>query len=259
VSRAGVLAACLLLTGCVTPADAPAVAPTPGYLETGAIRSLAVAAGPPSPFSPSGLPPDASGTDRWWLAIAHAELRPPEAAQHFDCALGTRLAQTPRPALSRVMNRLLVDADRLTRLMAEGHPRPRPIQVIEGLKSCQRIDDAMRASPSWPAGGAVVGAAYGELLADLAPDKAVEVRRIGSEIGFSRAVCRMNWTADVVDGAAAGERLYARAAASTDFAADLEAARVELNAARAEGLIHPGCAAERRALAQAGRGATSDP
>ena len=35
--------------------------------------------------------------------IAHAELRPPEAAQHFDCILGTRLADKPRPALTRLM------------------------------------------------------------------------------------------------------------------------------------------------------------
>ena len=101
--------------------------------------------------------------------------------------------------------------------------------------------------------------AYGELFATLAPDRAVEVRRIGREIGLSRAVCRMNWTADVTDGAETGARLYAAAAATTDFAADLEAARAELAAARAEGLTHPGCAAERRALSQAGRGAVSAP
>ena len=33
------------------------------------------------------------------------------ALQHFDCALGTRLNERERPALTRLMNRLLVDAD----------------------------------------------------------------------------------------------------------------------------------------------------
>lgn len=253
------MAAFFLLGGCVTPAVVPDSGPTAGYLEAGTVRTLADAAEPPSPFSASDPLPDARGTDRWWLAIAHAELRPPEAAQHFDCALGTRLAGRPRPALTRIMNRLMVDADRLTRLMATTRMRPRPIRVIDGLEPCQRIDDAARDSGSWPAGGAVVGAAYGELFAALAPDRAGEVRRIGREIGLSRAVCRMNWTADVVDGAAAGRRLYAGAAATADFAGDLEAARTELAAARAEGLTHPGCAAERRALGQAGRGAASAP
>ena len=257
MSRLAVLAGCVLLGGCATPAGVPAIVALPGYLETAAVRSLADAAGSPTPYSPADLP--GPGTDRWWLAIAHAELRPPEAAQHFDCALGTRLAERPRPALTRVMNRLLVDADRLTRLMAEAHVRPRPIRVVEGLQPCQRTNDAVRDSPSWPAGGAVVGTAYGELFATLAPDRAGDVRRIGREIGLSRAVCRMNWTADVADGAEAGARLYAVAAATADFAADLEAARAELAAARAEGLTHPGCAAERRALSQAGRGAVSAP
>lgn len=259
MSRAAVLAGCVLLGGCATQGGVPAIVAPPGYLETEAVRVLANSAGSPSPFSPSDPLPDAPGADRWWLAIAHAELRPPEAAQHFDCALGTRLAERPRPALTRVMNRLLVDADRLTRLMAEAHVRPRPIRVVQGLQPCQRTNEAVRDSPSWPAGGAVAGTAYGELFATLAPDRAVEVRRIGREIGLSRAVCRMNWTADVTDGAETGARLYAAAAATTDFAADLEAARAELAAARAEGLTHPGCAAERRALSQAGRGAVSAP
>lgn len=259
MSRLAVLAGCVLLAGCATPAGVPATAAPAGYLEAAAVRALADSAGPPSPYSSSDLLPDAPGTDRWWLAIAHAELRPPEAAQHFDCALGTRLAEKPRPALTRVMNRLLVDADRLARLMAEAHVRPRPIRVVEGLEPCQRSNDAVRDSTSWPAGGAVLGTAYGELFATLAPDRAGDVRRIGREIGLSRAVCRMNWTADVTDGAAAGARLYAAAAATTDFAADLEAARSELAAARSEGLTHPGCAAERRALSQAGRGAVSAP
>jgi len=257
------MAAFFLLGGCVTPggvpASAPERAPTAGYLEAGTVRTLADAAEPPSPFSASDPLPVAQGTDRWWLAIAHAELRPPEAAQHFDCALGTRLGERPRPALTRIMNRLLVDADHLTRLMAATRMRPRPIRVIDGLEPCQRIDDATRDSGSWPAGGAVVGAAYAELFATLAPDRAGAVRRIGREIGLSRAVCRMNWMADVVDGTAAGHRLYAGAAASPDFAGDLEAARSELAAARAEGLTHPGCAAERLALGQAGRGAASAP
>ena len=42
--------------------------------------------------------------------------------------------------------------------------------------------------------------------------------------------------------------LFDLIAASDDFAGDLEAARIEVAAARAEGLTNPSCAAERRAL-----------
>lgn len=212
-----------------------------------------------TPWSAADPVPGDPGTDRWWLATAHAQLAAPEAAQHFDCAVGVRFAEKPRPAVTRLMNRLLVDADSLTRRLAAQAPRPRPIKAIPGLEPCQRVNAAIREAPSWPASGAIAGAAWGEMFAELAPDRAEAVRRTGREIGWSRAVCRMNWPADVADGAALGVQLYAAAAQSSTFAADLEAARAEVVAARTEGLTNPGCAAERLAFGQAGRGATSEP
>ena len=259
MTHGAALAACLLLGACAS-AGAPAPIPTaPGYLNAASIQSLADATPAPTPWDPAGPDPHPASMDRWWLATAHAELRPPEAAQHFDCVLGARLAGAPRPALTRLMNRLLTDADSLTRILAETAPRPRPIKAIAGLQPCVRVNDAVRDTSSWPAGAAVVGSAYGEMFAALAPDRSEAARRIGREIGLSRVVCRMNWPADVTDGAALGQRLYAVEAQSATFAADLEAARADVAAARAEGLSSPGCAAERRALGQAGRGATSEP
>lgn len=263
MSRGAAVAACVLLGACASARGSAPVEILEGYLEAPAIRALADAAPAPTPWSPSDLPAVQPGTDRWWMATAHAQLTAPDGAQHFDCVLGARFAQKPRPALTRLMNRLLIDADGLTRLLAERSPRPRPIKAVEGLQPCQRVNDAMRDGSSWPAGGAVAGAAYGEMFAALAPDRAADARRIGREIGLSRAVCRMNWPADVADGAALGQRLYAAEAGSPAFVADLETARAEVTAARAEGLTNPGCAAERRAFAQAGaqagRGAVSEP
>ena len=54
------------------------------------------------------------------------------------------------------------------------------------------------------------------------------------------------------DGVQIGRAVYEQAAATPDFAADLEAARAEVAVARAEGLTNPSCAAERRALGRAG-------
>jgi len=255
--RTAAVAALILLPGaCATSGGSgPAALTVSGYLDAGALDALSGAFAPSLTtltWTGDETPGAAPGSDRWWMATAQAELRPPEAAQHFDCVLGTRLAGAPRPALTRLMNRLLVDADSLTRRLAARHARARPIAVDPTLQPCQRVTDAMRDSPSWPANGAVAGAAYGEMFADLAPDRAEAARREGAEIGFSRIVCRMNWPSDVRDGASIGRTLYARAAAAPDFAADLEAARAEVAAARAEGLTNPSCAAERRALRQAG-------
>lgn len=256
IRRAAVLAAVALLAGCVTPEGASRLAETyHGYLSPEQLEPLADAAivgGRPAAQT-AWLPPVAPGSDRWWLATAHAELRAPWAAQHFDCALDTRLAERPRPALSRVMGRLTADVVALARQSLAGagaHRASRPFEAIEGVEPCERTTAASRAAPSSPATGAVLAGAYGEMFAALAPDAADAARRTAREIGWSRAVCRMNWPADVEAGLELGERLFEAAASQPGFATDLEAARAELAAARAEGLASPACAAERRALGQ---------
>lgn len=161
------------------------------------------------------------------------------------------------------MARFLADSQALTLEVSTRNPRLRPI-VDPDLRACQRVDKATRSSRNgYPAGGAVTGAAYGELFAALAPDRAEAARRMGAEIGLSRAICAVNWPSDVAAGQALGRALYQQAALDPDFAAELEAAREELTAARAEGLTSPACASERLALAQsrpyAGRGDASAP
>lgn len=252
--RHGALGALALIAGACTTLSraAPDPLPSSGYLDADALTTLA-GEFTPSPQTltlPFEFPGRAPGTDRWWLATAQAELRAPFAAQHFDCTLGTRLNERERPALTRLMNRLLVDSDALTRRLSAAWPRPRPIAVDPALEPCQRVTDAMRNSPSWPANGAVAGAAYGEMFAALAPDRGPALKGIGRLIGQSREVCRMNWRSDVADGERIGRALYARVAATPGFAADLEAARVEVEAARAEGLTNPSCTAERWATRQ---------
>ena len=248
---AAALAACTLVTACAGVTAPPPAGAPPGYLPPARMEALAVQAGgwrDRGDAAASGALRGLEDTDRWWMATLHVELRPPEAAQHFDCVLGTRLAERPRPALTRIMTRLLVDSASLSARLAAARPRPRPIAVDSSRRACQRVTEEQRSGGSWPAAGAVAGAAYGELFAALAPDQAEAARAMGREIGMSRAVCAMNWPSDVEDGLRLGQAVYEQAAASPDFHADLEAARTEVAAARAEGLGNPACAAERRAL-----------
>jgi acid phosphatase (class A) len=227
-----------------------------GYLDAEASAALGAGLAVPGPridASDRRLSDSLRGledTDRWWLATAQAEVRPPEAGQHFDCALGVRFMERPRPALTRLMARLLADSATLTQRLARGRSRPRPVALDPDRRPCQRLTAATRAGSAWPVGPAVAGAAYGELFATLAPDRATAVRRIGHEIAVSRAVCAMAWPSDVAAAEALGRAVYAAASATPGFAADLEAARAEIRAARAEHLTSPACAAERLALSQ---------
>jgi acid phosphatase (class A) len=258
VGGATLAVAALLLAGCLT---TPPPGPTPmaepvGYLPFTTVDGLAATVGPaPAPGSARDQADRADsdayrtleGGDRWLMATAHAELRPPLAAQQFDCALGGRMTVRPMPALTRLMTRLQVDTVAAGTLVRTRSDRPRPAAVDPQRRVCLRLTEAGRASPSWPSTAAAVGTAYGEMFADLAPDRAEAVRRIGREIGVSRAVCALDWPGDVAAGQSLGHSVYAAVAETPAFRHDLEAARAEVSLARtAAGPESPGCAAERR-------------
>lgn len=254
---------CILLLGACagTPAavtSSPPAVSNEGYLTADELSRLAQAIPPPPAVGSTvdladraaseALAP-LQGGDRWLLATAHAEVRPPIALQHFDCALNMRLAGQPTPALNRLMARLFHDADHVAETVKARALRPRPVADDAQREACQRLTDAARASPSYPSGTSAVATAYAEGFAALAPDRAPVVRRIGREIGVSRVICAMHYPSDVAAGEIVGQAVFQAAAATPAFAADLEAARAELSAVRATGLTNPGCAAESAALA----------
>lgn len=230
-----------------------------GYLTDAELARLAAAVPPaPAADSPTAQADRArsdayralEGSERWLLATAHAEIRPPVALAHFDCALGTRLGGAETPSLARLAARLFHDADAVAeRVKARAH-RPRPVGDDPARQPCQRVTEAGRASASYPSGTAAIATAYAETLAALAPDRAEAVRAIGHEIGRSRVICAMHYPSDVAAGEAAGRAVADALAGHPAYEADLAAARAELAAARAAGLTNPGCAAERSALAR---------
>ena len=112
------------------------------------------------------------------------------------------------------------------------------------------MDDDLRSSASHPSGHATVGALWGRVMAEVAPDQAEALTRIGDEIGVSRAVCALHYPSDVAAGQALGVALFEAMRETPAYQADLAAARTEVARARALGRLNPGCAAERAALEQ---------
>lgn len=249
----------LLVSACASaPLGTPAVAAVEaGYLSPGALGRLADAVPSPSADGSAEQVADRAlsdryrtleNSDRWLLATAHAELRPDQALQHFDCALGVRFTGATTPRLKALFEKLLHDANEAAELAKARAFRPRPVGVDPQRPSCQRVSEAGRASPSYPSGSAAVGAAYGAAMARIAPDQAVAANEIGHQIALSRVVCGMHYPADAAAGEAVGRAVFAQVAAMPAFRSDLTAAREELAAVRNSGLTNPGCAAERAAL-----------
>ena len=248
---AWVLAAACVIAG-------PAAAQDDAYLDRATIQALADTV-PPAPIEGSAqMLTDVAAserlraledTDRWRLATRHAELRPTLALSHFDCALGFRLDAGDAPRLVSIFERVLHDAEEAAELAKARAFRPRPVGADPERPACQVVSPAARNSASYPSGSATVGAAYGEVIAALAPDHAAEASRIGHEIGFSRLVCGMHYPSDVAEGERLGKATFQQIAATPAYQADAVVAREELGRARASGRTSPACAAERAALA----------
>lgn len=232
-----------------------------GYLDKDALKALSDHV-PAPPLS--GTPEEAAdraqsqslrqyeSTDRWLLATSHAEVRPPYALQHFDCALGVRFAPDQKPSLTpaaaRIFERLFEDAEVSSSFVKHRNFRARPVGDDADRIACQTVTAAGRASASYPSGSATVAAAYGEAVAAMSPEDAVAARRIGREIAISRAVCGMHYPQDVRTGITLGETVFEQASHSPAFQADLQQARIEIAALKANGKTSPACAAERLAL-----------
>jgi len=268
VLTAVLLAAPLVAACAVTPYGEPVGAPTTaapisepvlaGYLTDAQIKGLADGVPAPSADGSADQIADRAlsdryrpleGSDRWLLATAHAELSPELARQHFDCALGVRFTSVETPRLNAVLAKILHDANEAAEGAKARQFRPRPVGVDMTRPACTRISEAGRRSPSYPSGSASVGAAYGELMANVDPAHAAAAREIGHQIGVSRTVCAMHYPADVAAGEALGKAVFAEAAATPAFQAELDALRAELAEVRRTGLTNPGCVAERAALA----------
>lgn len=258
IGLASTLTACAGTPAALRPETARLGETVSGYLDAAAQeRLIAAVPAPPAPGSAADLDDKArsarmtalENADRWLLATAHAELRPPLALQHFNCALDVRLEAGAQPRLSRLMQRLFHDAETAAEAAKARAFRARPVGDDPARPSCQRLDDASRRSPSYPSGGSVVAVVYGEALAALDPERAAEVRRVAQAIGQSRLVCAMHYPSDVAAGEDLGRAVFAAASARPGFVADLAAARRELDAARARAVRAPGCASEALALA----------
>jgi len=228
-----------------------------GFLSTAAIQALADTVAQPPGAETSVARADVAesermraleDSDRWTLATRHADLRPAIAISHFDCALGVRLTPETTPALVALLDRVLVDANAAAELAKARTYRPRPVAVDAERRACQVVSPAGRASASYPSGSAAAGAAYGEVFAILAPDRAEAARETGQQIGLSRMVCAMHYRSDVEAGAALGRAVFDAERADARFDAMAAPARAELDRARASGLISSACAAERLAL-----------
>jgi acid phosphatase (class A) len=186
-------------------------------------------------------------TPRWSLAAKDADLTFPNATGVFSCALDMAVAEEATPHLNMLLRRVRTDASRANDKAKQHYKRRRPY-VAHGDASCtpreQHKDD------SYPSGHSSIGWAWALMLAEIAPDRASAILARGLAYGQSRVVCGVHWKSDVEAGRVVGASTVSRLHADPVFAAQLSAARKEIEAARSAGRKSPlDCATEAQALA----------
>jgi acid phosphatase (class A) len=107
----------------------------------------------------------------------------------------------------------------------------------------------LESNGAYPSGHSAIGWAWALILAEIVPESADRVLARGWEFGQSRVICNVHWQSDVTQGRTVGAIVVARMHGNTEFRADLEAARREIAAVRANGDVPDlDCAAEEAAL-----------
>ena len=129
--------------------------------------------------------------DRWRLAASDANLRFPEAAGAFSCALGTPVTEKDTPRLYRMLRRVMTDAGFATFAAKDKYQRPRPF-MLDGQPTCTPgMEQELGSQGSYPSGHTSIGWAWALVLAEASPAESAAILRRGLAFGESRlVVCR---------------------------------------------------------------------
>ena len=146
-----------------------------------------------------------------------------------------------------LIRRVRADASRANDGAKDLYKRQRPY-LAHGDASC--TPEEKHKDDSYPSGHSSIGWAWALVLAEIAPDRADAIFARGLAFGESRVVCGVHWRSDIEAGHVVGASTVSRLHADPVFAAQLDLARKEIEAARAAGAKSPlDCAAEAKALA----------
>jgi acid phosphatase (class A) len=243
------------------PAAVPEIRPgiLAGYLPTKALPSSLALLPPPPIVDSTAFSLDDEinrkaramrGTPRWTLATEDADLRFPQVAGTFSCALNAPITEEDTPHLYMLMRRTLTDAGLATYTAKNHYHRTRPFVVNRETSCTPNQEKQLMTDGSYPSGHAAIGWAWALILCEIDPEHTDAILARGLAFGQSRVICDVHWQSDVIEGRIIGAGTVARLHADPAFRMEVEAAKAELAAVRAKGLKPTrDCKAEAEALA----------
>ena len=175
----------------------------------------------------------------------------PQAAGVFSCAINAPINEQDTPHLYMLLRKVVADASFSTFRAKNAYKRARPFMVNRQPICTPEVEVGLRGNGSYPSGHTAIGWVWALILCEISPEYTEEILARGRAFGQSRVVCNVHWQSDVIEGRFAGTAIVARLHADPTFRADLEAARIELEALRGKNLKPiRDCKAEAEALAK---------
>jgi acid phosphatase (class A) len=165
---------------------------------------------------------------RWRMADQDAN----ELYPRFVEAFGGPIDKKTTPALVKLLDRAIVDANATADMAKDFFNRPRPFQRLQLQRVCDKAtppkpeEHPMHGS-SYPSGHSTRGWTVAMILARVAPDRAEVVLKRAEDYMESRLICGMHFPSDVEAGHDVAIAVVSRLDASPEFQADLERARKE--------------------------------
>ncbi len=176
------------------------------------------------------------GTPRWTLAASDANLRFPDAASSFSCAIGAPISESETPRLYQLLRRSLTDAGLSTYKAKNNYNRRRPFLVNQKPICSPEDTIELTSDPSYPSGHTAVGWAWALILSEMVPDRSNQILARGLAYGESRHLCNVHWYSDVINGRVMGAATVTVLHNNSEFRADFAAAKAEVANARARNL-----------------------
>jgi acid phosphatase (class A) len=170
-------------------------------------------------------------TPRGALATSDADYSQPALMRDFSCAVGVSLTPQDAPALLHLVSRASSDTGSQSGLAKNYYKRARPFHLDKGA-ICQPKEE-LGDSFDYPSGHTTLGWTWATILTELAPDRAQQILNRGRAYGDSRFLCGAHNESAVEAGMASAGATMTLVRTKAAYRTDLEAARIELAALRA--------------------------
>ena len=149
-------------------------------------------------------------------------------ARRFEPALGFLFSAETTPNLLRLLSKSYTTTNNANKKAKDYYNRKRPYVEFNESTGVPEGERGSRNSASYPSGHATRGWTMALVLAELFPEKAEEILKVGYEYGESRVIVGYHYQSDVDAARIAAAAALAVIHANPEFQNDMELARQEL-------------------------------